>query len=104
MVQNLDSGKKLSLKKKRIHLLLGQTTGDGAITGFVSKSKLNAQKLVQLIPFMLIKAKPFEPISSQIVKRVLKNSIYYSEEIHVNIGKFFIFFLFLFFSEGNVVL
>jgi len=87
VVQNLDSGKKLSLKKKRIHPL-SQASSEGTVatpTGG-SRSKLNAVRLVQIIPFMLIKAKPFEEITSQSVKRVLKNSIYYSEEILLNIG------------------
>ena len=94
-MQNLDSGKKLSLKKKRIHPLSQGSSEAGATHKGRSISKLNAAKLVHIIPFMLIKAKPFEEITSQSVRRVLKNSIYYSEEILLNISKTFNFWKFL---------
>lgn len=80
VVQNVDTSKKLTLKKRRIHPL-NQTDSK------IIKSKANAQKLVELIPFMLIKAKPVEEISSQSIKKVLKNSMYYCEGIQLNIGK-----------------
>ncbi len=86
VVQNLDNGKKLSVGKKLIRPLF-QISLDAVGTLDESRSRLNAINLVQIIPFMLIKAKTLEEITNEGVKRLLKNSLYFSKEIFIRIGK-----------------
>lgn len=76
VVQNLDNGKKLTLKKKRIYPVSDKLQSD------------NSLKLIQILPCMIIKAKPNKPVTCTSVKRTLKNSRYYCEIIELNIGKF----------------
>jgi hypothetical protein len=81
VVQNIDNGKKLVLKKSRV-MPLSQSCDEAELT-----PKANSRILLQIIPFMTIKAKPCEEINCPQVKRVLKNSRYYGEEIKLNLGK-----------------
>lgn len=77
VVQNIDNGKKMTLKKKRI-MALNKTTH--------AKQAANSRNLLQIIPFFIIRAKPSEPVNDSAVKRILKNSRYYGDEIKLNIG------------------
>lgn len=81
VVQNIDTGKKVALKKERIMPLIQCSDEAG------STPKANSRVLLQIIPFMMIKARPSEDIECPQIKRVLKNSRYYCEEIKLNIGK-----------------
>lgn len=80
VVQNIDTGKKMALKKERI-MPLNQCSNETGNT-----PKANSRILLQIIPFLMIKAKPCVDIDCPQIKRVLKNSRYYGEEIKLNIG------------------
>ena len=71
VVLNVDNGKKLTLKKRRIRPL--------------QHTDLGSKRLLQLIPFMMIKARPKTPIEDANVKKRLKNSRYYGEEMNLNV-------------------
>ena len=75
VVQNLDNGKKLTLKKKRIYPVSEKLQSDSGL------------KLIQILPCMIIKAKPNKPVTCSSVKRTLKNSRYYCEIIDLNISE-----------------
>jgi hypothetical protein len=91
VVLNVDNGKKLTLKKYRIKPFSHAESCTSSLYDNNKKSydsiiANSSRRSLEIIPFMLIKARPYNgPITNEYSKQLLKSSRYYFEQILLNL-------------------